>query len=391
LSRSCLNLTAHIDHRFGGLTTSVPLFCKAVERVGEFASPLAAFCTESELSIATAKGEPGIQLYPEDRLSWILRGKWKDQLRRQVQSSAIVHMHGLWQVHSYMGARLARECRRPYLVSAHGMLDPWAMNNRRLKKRVYWHLAESGNLEKAACLRALTRSEAMQYRKLGLKVPIAILPSGVEVPNSISAGSFFARFPELTGRTILLFLGRIHPKKGVQLLCESWAAICAEYPEAHLVMVGPDTEGTQAKLERLLEEKNVAGRVTFAGMLEREDKWSALIAADVFLLPSYSEGFSIALLEALGSGTPAIASKYCYFPELPQEGCGWVIEPERMELERALRECLAMPRGELRDMGERGARLVQDRYSWSEIGRGTTEVLSWMVGGDKPASVEVMW
>jgi glycosyltransferase involved in cell wall biosynthesis len=270
------------------------------------------------------------------------------------------------------------------------MLEPWALRSKRWKKKVYWSLLEKRNLEGARCLRALTRSEAEHYRDAGLRQPIVIIPNGVEVPAEICPEPFYDRYPQLRGRRLLLFLGRIHPKKGLALLCQSWASICRDYPDAQLILAGPDSEGTKVLLEAQISALGIESRVTFAGMLRGNEKWAALRAATVFLLPSYSEGFSIAVLEAMGAGIPVIVSRQCYFPEVETSGSGWVIEVEATSLSRALRECLALSASELAMLGTNGRRLVKSRFQWDVVGRQTADVIDWILGGSEPCSTEII-
>lgn len=168
------------------------------------------------------------------------------------------------------------------------------------------------------------------------------------------------------------------------MLCQTWARICREFPGAHLVMAGPDPDGIQETLAAQVQRDGAEAQVTFTGMLRGDEKWGALSAATAFLLPSYSEGFSMAVLEALGIGSPVILSKQCYFPEVQEYGCGWVIDPDSASLEAAVRECLASSPEELQRMAAQSRRLVTERFSWPAIGERTASVLDWLLGGGSP-------
>jgi glycosyltransferase involved in cell wall biosynthesis len=384
---SLLNITAHVDHRFGGLTTSLPHFCEAVEATGRYRAELAAFCEPDE----SHAGSPEPAIFPFGRLRWLFDSALRGRLAGLIRAADAVHIHGIWQEQCAVAAALARSSRTPYLVAAHGMLEPWAFKSKGWKKRIYWELFEKGRLAGASCLRALTAAEGEQYRGLGLRGPIAVIPNGVSIPDAISSAPFFSRFPELRGKKLLLFLGRIHHKKGIRMLCETWARICGEFPDAHLVMAGPDPDGNQPELEALLKQAGAGAQVTFTGMLRGEEKWGALAASTVFLLPSYSEGFSMAVLEALGSGLPAILSKQCYFPEVEKYNCGWVIDPEPGALKETMRQCLESGAAEHSRKAAQARRLIAERFSWPVIGDATVAVLDWMVGGGAaPPCVEIL-
>lgn len=376
----CLNITAHVDHRFGGLTTSLPPFCEALEATGRYRSDLAAFCAPDEVYSGSATP----QIFPLGRLRWAVDTTLRKRLEGLIRKSDAVQIHGIWQEHCSAAVDLAQASGRPYLIAAHGMLEPWALKSKGWKKQLYWQLVERRRLQGALCLRALTAAEAEQYRALGLRVPVAVIPNGVTVPAVVTPEPFFQRYPELRGRKIVLFLGRLHAKKGIHMLCQSWAKVCREFPDSHLVVAGPDFDGIQSVLEGQLHRDGAASRVTFSGMLRGDEKWGALSAADAFVLPSYSEGFSVAVLEALGVGLPVIVSKSCYFPEVQKYRCGWIVDPQPGPLEVALRECLSVSTTEKEAMGFRARRLIAERFSWPTIGENTAAVLDWMLGGGPP-------
>jgi glycosyltransferase involved in cell wall biosynthesis len=283
---------------------------------------------------------------------------------------------------------MSRSADARLVVSAHGMLDAWALRNKRWKKMAYGFL-ERANLRRAACLHALTETEVSDYRAFGLRNPVAIIPNGVDVPPLLDAQEFLDAHPECRNRQVLLYLGRIHYKKGVHLLARTWARLAPRFPNAHLVYAGPDSENTLSGLRQLVDELGVAERVTFTGMLDAPAKWSALAAAYTFVLPSYSEGFSVAILEALAAARPVIVTDACRFPEIAERQCGWVVRPEPTELEAALAECLSASCARLETIGENGRSVVRTRYQWPEIGRQMSDVYDWALGGPRPSSVEI--
>jgi glycosyltransferase involved in cell wall biosynthesis len=269
------------------------------------------------------------------------------------------------------------------------MLDAWQLRDKRWKKMPYSSLIERPNLLGAACLRALTRSEADDYRAFGLTAPVAIIPNGVTIPNDLDGNEFLAEHEFLRGKRIVLFLGRIHYKKGLDILCRAWSKIQTQFSDAHLVIVGPDYENTQMRVEREIEELALGKSVTILGMRNGRRKWNALAAAHAFVLPSYSEGFSVAVLEALGCGLPVIVSRHCNFPEISERGCGWIIEPKLNELQAALTECLRVSSSQYATMSANASQLVADRYSWDRIGTLMADTYDWVLGGTKPVDVEI--
>ena len=269
------------------------------------------------------------------------------------------------------------------------MLDVWALRQKRIKKALDAALVEARNLQRAACLRALTTDEVDDYRRVGLRNPIAVVPSGVDVPASISGHAFWETYPRLSGKRIVLAMGRIHEKKGFDLLLQAFARIANRSDDLEVVIAGPD-DGNLSYLKSLVDTLGLAHSVTFAGMLTGDRKWSAFRAASIFVLPSYSEGFSVAVLEALATGLPVVITHQCHFPEVARWDCGWTVQPEVREIEHALRDFLALPPEDAVRVGERGRNLVENRFRWPVVGKQMSDVYDWLQGGSRPATVDIV-
>ena len=388
--RRSINLIAHLDPRFGGMSISVPALAHATVATLRYSALVLAFCAANEAWRLPEASHLQVICFPFDNHRPLDDILTRLRLRPIVDNFDVVHIHGIWRAYCAGAGHISRIQHKPFIVSAHGMLDGWALRNKQWKKTLYSAVIERPNLQRAACLRALTRAEAENYRSFGLTNPIAVIPNGVNPPEEFSPRRFFEKYPELEGRRLVLFLSRIHYKKGIDLLCRAWAAICAQFPDAHLVLAGPDFENTLEKTRELVSSLGVQGRVTFTGMLAGPEKWAVLAAASVFVLPSWSEGFSMATLEAMAASCPVIMTHQCYFPEILENQCGWLIQPDVKELETALGEALSMPQAELDRLGENGRRLVATRYTWQRIGEQMTQVYDWVLGGPKPSIVEVL-
>ncbi len=386
-----LNVVTHLDPSFGGLSAAVPALSAGVAALDRHSVSIGAFCVPHETFSREAQANVTIVEWPAMRWNWIKDRNLRSAFSDTVKGSDGVHIHGLWDQSTFAAAAAARKHKRPYIVSAHGMLDAWALANRRVKKAIYSALVEKANVSGAACLHALTRAEAQNYFAYGARQPVAVIPNGVEVPKDISPMSFLQRFPDLQSKKLVLFLGRIHLKKGLDGLASAWKSIARDYPEAQLVLAGPDCEGTQEVIEHLIRDASLESRVTFTGMLRGEMKWSALAAAECFVLPSYSEGLSVAMLEAMGSGLPVIVSQACNVPEIAGRGAGWVIRPEANSLSDALRECLSNPWAANQQMGNNGRKFVREEFSWPSVARRMSDLYTWVLeGGSPPTSFEML-
>ena len=402
-----LSVVSHLDPKYGGLSAVVPMLAEQINRPswpigpaepgssgdGRLEVSLEAFCLPGEASSPSGCPALQVQYWPTSRKAWLLDGGLRQRWQQTVAAADGVHIHGLWEQSSLVAARAARSLAKPYLVSAHGMLEPWALARSRAKKQVYAALFERATLAGAACLHALTRAEAQNYRDFGCTQPIAIVPNGVEVSDAgsglLSPEPFLNAHPALSGKRLLLFLGRLHQKKGVELLVRAWAQVAASAPETCLVLAGPDEDGTRAVIERLVEELGLRSQVRLPGMLDAAKKWSALAASECFVLPSYSEGLSIATLEAMGAGLPVILTENCNLPEAAEAGAGWQVRAAEHELVGALAAWLGQSPAASRAMGERGRALVRSRYSWSRVASQMAALYGWVAGGPAPADVEL--
>jgi len=385
-----LTVVSHLDPRYGGLSSVVPQLSSRLAADHHLHIDLAAFLDAGELYSASSYPELAISEWPTRRGQWTLNRARRERFRELVKAANGLHIHGLWEQSTAIAAPSARALRKPYILSAHGMLESWALANKRLKKQLYAALFERGNVCGAACLHALTSAEAQDYRRFGCRTPIAVIPNGVAVPATVDAEPFHSQFPTLKGKRIVLFLGRIHFKKGLDLLIQAWSDLSPTHPDAHLVLAGPDFEGTRAVMEKLVAEKCLTGSVTFTGMLRHDLKWSALAAAECFVLPSYSEGLSVSALEAMGVGLPVIVTEQCNLPAVKDLHAGWQIQSEVGQLTSAIRELLSNAPGTNARIGSRGRNLVLTRYNWSTVSEQMAELYRWVQGGPLPSNVDLV-
>ena len=220
-------------------------------------------------------------------------------------------VNGLWQYQGLGASRAARRLGVPYFVYPHGMLDPWnrrAHPFRYLKKALYWLLAERSTLAHARCLLFTSEAEAAGARRY-LPAPgwrALVVGNGIAPPPAVSAqevDAFRARHGVAPGERVLLYLGRVHPKKGLDLLLEAFASL--DPASRHVVViVGEGEPAYVERLKRLAQSRGIAARVRWTGPLYGQPKWAAFAAAELFVLPSHQENFAVAVVEALAAGTP---------------------------------------------------------------------------------------
>lgn len=388
--RQALHVVRDLVEASGGTSVSVPQLARYTEQSGRFENTVLSFEREGTLS-ARVLGGLAVRVEPWDPLGLYGAMLRPGRLDGFVRDAEVVQIHGIWQAHCVSFGRYCRARRMPYVVSAHGMLDAWAVRHKRWKKSAYAALAERRNLGGASCLRALTMQEAEDYRRFGLRNPVAVIGNGVELPTAemLDPERFLGQWPELRGRRLVIFLSRLHEKKGVDILARSWGRLAGENPDWHLVVAGPNNGDCRERLEAMVRERGLAERVTFTGMLDSEMKWSALGASEVFALPSHSEGFSVAVLEALAAGLRVLLTPGCNFGELRGKSFARVVEAADAPVAEGLAALMGMDREDARRAGEEGRTYVGERYSWAAIGEQMADVYDWVLGGAKPASCPI--
>lgn len=281
----------------------------------------------------------------------------------------IVHIHEIWHYPCYAAYRAAKKARKPYIVTVHGELEPWCLNFKAFKKKIYAALILRRILNGAAAIHAITKDEVEHIRAFGVHSPLVMIPNGVnpvEFGGLPLQGELERLYPELEGKKVVLFLGRIHPIKGLDILARAFGQIARDREDVRLVIVGQDNEGYQIQVEQMLKTYRVREKVIFTGMLTGREKLAGLSRADICVIPSYSDIRTLVALEAMICGLPVVITRQCQFPEIAEAKAGIVIDPDPDQLAEALTKLLDNP--ELRkEMGANGRRLVTERFTWDKI------------------------
>jgi len=301
----------------------------------------------------------------------------------------LVHTHGIWTYLSITAVRWSRSngriTPRPYVVSTHGMLDPWALRNSRWKKIIADFAFERRHLENAACIHAINQAEAVAVRAFGLKNPICIIPNGVEVPASNAANRTLPWTAHLiSDHKVLLYLGRLHPKKGLSILLRGWKKATEREKGWILVIAGWDQGGHRRELEQLTRELKIADSVQFTGPLFGKARDTAYQNADAFVLPSLSEGQPLVVLEAWSHARPVLMTPECNLPEGFENGAAIRMSATVEGIAGALGKLFASKKSALEEMGCRGRDLVICNFSWSQIASQMFAVYKWLLGHSAP-------
>jgi poly(glycerol-phosphate) alpha-glucosyltransferase len=300
----------------------------------------------------------------------------------------LLHLHGMWSYSSYAALRWRKQTGRPMIISAHGMMDPWAMRHNRRRKAVIGWLYENRNLRGATAMVALCRPEAVAMRAFGLASPIAVIPNGIDLPTLCPGNGV----EQKGDRRTLLFLGRIHPKKGIKELLLAWQEARRRSPLIadgwRLEIAGWDDGNHVDALMRLRDDLGLQDVVTFSGGLFGAEKEAAYRHSHAFILPSYSEGMPMTVLEAWGYAKPVFMTDACNIPEGFAEGAAIRISTDPKQMADIF--CAHLDNEPLlAATGRAGRALVEDRFTWDQVVEQRLILYRWLIdGGPAPGFVE---
>ncbi|QIR37999.1 glycosyltransferase [Tolypothrix sp. PCC 7910] len=281
----------------------------------------------------------------------------------------VVNTHAIFSYANLPAYWITKFFNIPNIIHPHGMLEDWALNYKNWKKLPYYNLIEKQALQVAKAIRVLAYSEVESIKHLGLKTPLAFVPNGIWQEDFIELTNseyFYQKFPQTRDKNIILFLGRIDPKKGLDILAKAFGKIHEKFPKAHLVIAGPDNINFLPKVKKYFAEAKCLDAVTFTGMLTGSSKNAALAAADMYVAPSYSEGFSMSVLEGMAAGLPCVITTGCNFPEAAVAEAAHVVDIDSDAIANALIHCLTNPEA-AKIMGDRARQLVFEKYTWENI------------------------
>lgn len=375
-------LAAHMSDRSGGPSVSVPALARALANSGK--------ATASIIGIQDPSDKDGWKSWGPKAYAAKSRGPssfgWAPQMLDILErvDPQVVDVQGLWMYPSVASVTWHRRKGRPYLITPRGMLEPWAVANARTKKRIASALFESRHLKNAACLRATSDMEAQSIRQFGLRNPVSVIPNTLELPAVVQTDD--SDKPPESRR--ILFVSRIHPKKGADILLRAWSRLQDKLPNWEVVIAGPDENGHQQELEALARDLQL-NRVSWRPRVGRDEKHALYRSADVFVLPTHSENFGLVIAEALANEVPVITTKNAPWSDLATHDLGWWIDNTPEDLARALLQSASLSDQDRKDMGRRGREFVQKTYGLEETGDRLFEMYAWVAGqGQKPTTVE---
>ena len=369
---------------YGGPPRSILALCQGLRTVGVDVEVITTVANgPADLPASSAGGADnyeGIPVHYAPRAfpTAFFNASVRDPIRQALERADLCHIHGLWTVPAWQAARIARQMKVPFVISPRGMLQPAALRRRAWRKRVAFALFDRHHLMHAATVHATVEEEAAELRRIVNPARIVTIPNGIDLKAADRAQTGArARFGIPADVPMVVFLGRLHPIKRLDLLVDAVSLVRERHPLTQLVLAGPD-EGGLALIRPGLAKLGPAVHVV--GALGDLDKWSLLREATVFVMCSDSENFGLSAVEAMAAGCPVVVTQTCPWREVGEQGAGLWVPQTAASIADALCKVIGDP-VLAASMGERGARLVRARYGWRAIGAAMADCYSNILSG----------
>lgn len=355
--------------------------------------------TVEVLTLTDARGTRDAEAWMPVRPKWhSVRGprRWgyAPALARSLDESRadIAHLHALWMYTSWATWRWHRRTGKPYVITINGMLDPWAVRNSAAKKQLALLAYESRTLREAACVQVNSAPELEVIRQFGLTNPVCVIPNGVDPLLALESGAAKEPGHLPQGRLPLLYLGRLHPKKNLENLLRGFAiarrahgGVCDAWV---LVLAGWDQGGYEARLRAIAQAEGLTSHVSFVGPVFGDDKRAALVSARAAILPSYSEGAPMAILEAWAARLPVLMTPACNLSDGFAAGAAIRIGTTPESIAAGIAALCGMSPDARAEMGSRGLAFVERNHSWPTAAAALRDVYRWVTGaGPRPEGV----
>ncbi len=386
----CIHVASDFDESYGGIVTTLSHLAVTEQRQGVETVIVSVKTLSAESNSVLDRSDVPCVSVPRTIPGgfYYARGLGA-AIRRHIhdRGDVVIHLHTAWRYPAYCVWRIARELDIPYLCTAHSALYAQSMRRSAWKKHLAWWTYTRRVLDHAACIHATEPREASEVGALVPRAQVVLIPTGVTVSRDTSVRSHLDVCRRLgldPTKRYMLFLSRIHPRKGLHTLLEAWASIRRQNDDWRLLVVGPTEDRHYwARAKDLIRAGGLSDSVIYKGVLVGRAKEDAYAAAELFVLPSLFENFGHVVAEALAAGCAVITTTETPWQDVATHGAGWIVEPSLASLRQALADALRCTSAELRSRGRRGVALVAG-MDWDTMARRMIDVYAWMLGRRSP-------
>lgn len=370
-----LSFVSSIDLSSGGPSRSVPMLAKGLAELGV------------DVTLMTIRSK-NMNVHALEGTTARLKVLEPSFTRREIaqylkdEKFHLIQIQSMWDLPYHKVMVEARRLGIPYIVTPRGMLEPWSLSQKKWKKKLAWWLYQRNDVQKSVCVFTTAKMEADHVTNLGITTCKAVIPNGIE------ADSYPCKTSVDVVKKQVLFLSRVHVKKGIEILFEAWKRIHPYYEEWQLLVIGNGEAEYIHRLENWAKSLGVEDSIKILPPVFGDAKINVYQESALFCLPSFSENFGMVIAEAMSCGTPVITTTNCPWEILKETNTGWCVNLSLDNLERALREALTMSPTELYDMGQKASKLIYENFDYRNVTRKTLKLYEWLLnGGEKPEFV----
>lgn len=370
-----LSFVSSLDMSSGGPSRSVPMLVKGLAELGV------------DITLMTIRSE-NMNIHSLEGTSAKLKVLSPSFSRKEIakyladERFELIQIQSVWEMPYHKVILEARKQNIPYIVTPRGMLEPWSLSQKKWKKKLAWWLYQRNDVQKSACVFTTAKMEAEHVSNLGITTCKAVIPNGIETdayPCKTSVEGV---------KKQVLFLSRVHVKKGIELLFEAWKRLHSDYVDWQLLVIGNGEAEYIHSLENRVESLGLKDSIKILPPVFGEAKIKVYQESALFCLPSFSENFGMVIAEAMSCGTPVITTTNCPWEILNETNTGWCVDLSVDNLERALREAMGMDANALYGMGQRASKFIFDNFDYRSVTRKTLRLYEWLLNsGEKPEFV----
>ena len=370
-----LSFVSTLDMSSGGPSRSVPMLVKGLAELGV------------DITLMTIRSE-NMNIHSLEGTTAKLKVLSPSFSRKEIakyladERFELIQIQSVWEMPYHKVILEARKQNIPYIVTPRGMLEPWSLSQKKWKKKLAWWLYQRNDVQKSACVFTTAKMEAEHVSNLGITTCKAVIPNGIETdayPCKTSVEGV---------KKQVLFLSRVHVKKGIELLFEAWKRLHTDYVDWQLLVIGNGEAEYIHSLENRVESLGLKDSIKILPPVFGEAKIKVYQESALFCLPSFSENFGMVIAEAMSCGTPVITTTNCPWEILNETNTGWCVDLSVENLERALREAMGMDANALYDMGQRASKFIFDNFDYRSVTRKTLRLYEWLLNsGEKPEFV----